>query len=44
MAQQAGRQIGLAAQPHLFMLAALLLVALVLAPWAAGAALRQALD
>jgi len=37
-------QIGLAAQPHLFMLAALLLVALVLAPWAAGAALRQALD
>lgn len=37
-------QIGLAVRPHVSMLAALLLAALVLAPWAAGAALRQALD
>lgn len=35
---------GFAAAPHLAMLAALLLIALVLAPLAAGAALRQALD
>jgi heme exporter protein B len=35
---------GFPVAPHLRMLAALLLIALVLAPWAAGAALRQSLD
>lgn len=35
---------GLAIQPHLLILAALLLVALPLAPWAAAAALRAALE
>jgi len=36
--------VGLAVRPHLLFLAALLLMALVLAPWAAAAALRQALE
>ena len=35
---------GFAAGPHLMLLGALLLAALVLAPWAAAAALRQALE
>jgi heme exporter protein B len=35
---------GFPAGPHLRMLAALLLISLVVAPWAAGLALRQALD
>jgi heme exporter protein B len=35
---------GLAARPHLLVLAGLLLAALALAPWAAAAAIRQSLD
>lgn len=35
---------GFPVAPHLRMLAALLIIALVIAPWAAGAALRQALE
>jgi heme exporter protein B len=35
---------GFTARPHLLLLAALLLAALALAPWAAAAALRQAME
>ena len=35
---------GFSAQPHLLLLAALLAAALALAPWAAAAALRQAME
>ncbi len=35
---------GLAVRPHLMILAALLIAAAVLAPWAAAAALRQAVE